>query len=137
MKMVYFGKNIKLCIVFKGISVGKVQNIYCGLVLMYFKVKDSCNYIQCDSLLIGLECGVYIVFYIEVKNNLFCVEYEVIILKVDDDQLFYCCQCGMDEEEVVVLVVNGFCKEVFQVLLMEFVMEVQQLVVILFEGLVG
>ncbi|KAJ55373.1 cysteine desulfurase [Actibacterium mucosum KCTC 23349] len=136
-KMVHLGRNTKSRIVSKGISAGKAQNTYRGLVSMHPKAKDSRNYTQCDSLLIGDKCGAHTVPYIEVKNNSSRVEHEATTSKVDDDQLFYCRQRGMDEEEAVALVVNGFCKEVLQALPMEFAMEAQQLVAISLEGSVG
>ena len=136
-KMVHLGKNTKSRIVSKGISAGKAQNTYRGLVSMHPKAKESRNYTQCDSLLIGSECGAHTVPYIEVKNNSSRVEHEATTSKVDDDQLFYCRQRGMDEEEAVALVVNGFCREVLQALPMEFAMEAQQLVAISLEGSVG
>ncbi|MEO0859982.1 MAG: Fe-S cluster assembly protein SufB [Pseudomonadota bacterium] len=136
-KMVHLGKNTKSRIVSKGISAGHAQNTYRGLVSMHPKAKDGRNYTQCDSLLIGSTCGAHTVPYIEVKNNSSRVEHEATTSKVDDDQLFYCRQRGMDEEEAVALVVNGFCKEVLQALPMEFAMEAQQLVAISLEGSVG
>lgn len=136
-KMVHLGKNTKSRIVSKGISAGQAQNTYRGLVSMHQKAKDSRNYTQCDSLLIGGNCGAHTVPYIEVKNNSSRVEHEATTSKVDDDQLFYCRQRGMDEEEAVALVVNGFCKDVLQALPMEFAMEAQQLVAISLEGSVG
>ncbi len=136
-KMVHLGKNTKSRIVSKGISAGVAQNTYRGLVSMHPKAKDSRNYTQCDSLLIGDKCGAHTVPYIEVKNNSSRVEHEATTSKVDDDQLFYCRSRGMDEEEAVALVVNGFCKEVLQALPMEFAMEAQQLVAISLEGSVG
>jgi Fe-S cluster assembly protein SufB len=136
-KMVHLGKNTKSRIVSKGISAGRAQNTYRGLVSMHPKAKNSRNYTQCDSLLIGDKCGAHTVPYIEVKNNSSRVEHEATTSKVDDDQLFYCRQRGMDEEEAVALVVNGFCKEVLQALPMEFAMEAQQLVAISLEGSVG
>ena len=136
-KMTHLGKNTRSRIVSKGISAGKAQNTYRGLVSMHPKAKNSRNYTQCDSLLIGSECGAHTVPYIEVRNNSSRVEHEATTSKVDDDQLFYCRQRGMDEEEAVALVVNGFCKEVLQALPMEFAMEAQQLVAISLEGSVG
>ena len=136
-KMVHLGKNTRSRIVSKGISAGKAQNTYRGLVSMHPKAKNSRNYTQCDSLLIGDKCGAHTVPYIEVKNNSSRVEHEATTSKVDDDQLFYCRSRGMDEEEAVALVVNGFCKEVLQALPMEFAMEAQQLVAISLEGSVG
>ncbi|MGB1336644.1 Fe-S cluster assembly protein SufB [Planktomarina sp.] len=136
-KMVHLGKNTKSRIVSKGISAGKAQNTYRGLVSMHPKAKNSRNYTQCDSLLIGDKCGAHTVPYIEVKNNSSRVEHEATTSKVDDDQLFYCRSRGMDEEEAVALVVNGFCREVLQALPMEFAMEAQALVAISLEGSVG
>ena len=136
-KMVHLGKNTKSRIVSKGISAGRAQNTYRGLVSMHPKAKSSRNYTQCDSLLIGDKCGAHTVPYIEVKNNYSRVEHEATTSKVDDDQLFYCRSRGMDEEEAVALVVNGFCKEVLQALPMEFAMEAQALVAISLEGSVG
>jgi Fe-S cluster assembly protein SufB len=136
-KMVHLGKNTRSRIVSKGISAGKAQNTYRGLVSMHPRAKESRNYTQCDSLLIGSECGAHTVPYIEVRNNSSRVEHEATTSKVDDDQLFYCRSRGMDEEEAVALVVNGFCKEVLQALPMEFAMEAQQLVAISLEGSVG
>ncbi|WP_126978593.1 Fe-S cluster assembly protein SufB [Frigidibacter oleivorans] len=136
-KMVHLGKNTRSRIVSKGISAGQAQNTYRGLVSMHPKATDSRNYTQCDSLLIGDKCGAHTVPYIEVKNTSSRVEHEATTSKVDDDQLFYCRQRGMDEEEAVALVVNGFCREVLQALPMEFAMEAQQLVAISLEGSVG
>ena len=136
-KMVHLGKRTKSRIVSKGISAGRAQNTYRGLVSMHPKATDSRNYTQCDSLLIGDKCGAHTVPYIEVKNNSSRVEHEATTSKVDDDQLFYCRSRGMDEEEAVALVVNGFCKEVLQALPMEFAMEAQSLVAISLEGSVG
>lgn len=136
-KMIHLGKNTKSRIVSKGISAGRAQNTYRGLVTMHPKASASRNYTQCDSLLIGNKCGAHTVPYIEVKNISSRVEHEATTSKVDDDQLFYCRQRGMNEEEAVALVVNGFCKEVLQALPMEFAMEAQQLVAISLEGSVG
>ncbi len=136
-KMVHLGKNSKSRIVSKGISAGHAQNTYRGLVSMHPKAKNSRNYTQCDSLLIGDKCGAHTVPYIEVKNNSSRVEHEATTSKVDDEQMFYCRQRGMDEEEAVALIVNGFAKEVLQALPMEFAMEAQALVAISLEGSVG
>ncbi|TQS72990.1 Fe-S cluster assembly protein SufB [Rhodobacteraceae bacterium] len=136
-KMIHLGKNTRSRIVSKGISAGHAQNTYRGLVSMHPKATDSRNYTQCDSLLIGSECGAHTVPYIEVKNNSSRVEHEATTSKVDDDQLFYCRARGMDEEEAVALVVNGFCRDVLQALPMEFAMEAQSLVAISLEGSVG
>ncbi len=136
-KMIHLGKNSKSRIVSKGISAGFAQNTYRGLVTMHPKALNSRNYTQCDSLLIGDQCGAHTVPYIEVKNASSRVEHEATTSKVDDDQLFYCRSRGMDEEEAVALVVNGFCREVLQELPMEFAMEAQALVAISLEGSVG
>ncbi|MCB1369996.1 MAG: Fe-S cluster assembly protein SufB [Rhodobacteraceae bacterium] len=136
-KMLHLGKNTRSRIVSKGISAGKAQNTYRGLVSVHPKAKNSRNYTQCDSLLIGGTCGAHTVPYIEVKNNSSRVEHEATTSKVDEDQLFYCRSRGMDEEEAVALVVNGFCREVLQALPMEFAMEAQKLVAISLEGSVG
>jgi Fe-S cluster assembly protein SufB len=136
-KMIHLGKRTKSRIVSKGISAGRAQNTYRGLVSMHPKAADSRNYTQCDSLLIGDQCGAHTVPYIEVRNNSSRVEHEATTSKVDEDQLFYCRSRGMDEEEAVALVVNGFCKDVLQALPMEFAMEAQSLVAISLEGSVG
>ena len=136
-KMIHLGKNSRSRIVSKGISAGKAQNTYRGLVSMHPRATNSRNYTQCDSLLIGDQCGAHTVPYIEVRNTSSRVEHEATTSKVDDDQLFYCRQRGMDEEAAVALVVNGFCREVLQALPMEFAMEAQSLVAISLEGSVG
>ncbi len=136
-KMIHLGAGTRSRIVSKGISAGHAQNTYRGLVSMHPKATGSRNYTQCDSLLIGDRCGAHTVPYIEVKNNSSRVEHEATTSKVDEDQLFYCRSRGMDEEEAVALVVNGFCREVLQALPMEFAMEAQQLVAISLEGSVG
>ncbi|WP_456386220.1 Fe-S cluster assembly protein SufB [Profundibacter sp.] len=136
-KMVHLGKGTKSRIVSKGISAGHAQNTYRGLVSMHPKAQNSRNYTQCDSLLIGDKCGAHTVPYIEVKNNSSRVEHEATTSKVDDEQMFYCRQRGMGEEEAVALIVNGFAKEVLQALPMEFAMEAQALVAISLEGSVG
>ncbi len=136
-KMVHLGKNSRSRIVSKGISAGRAQNTYRGRVSMHPKALRSRNHTQCDSLLIGSDCGAHTVPYIEVKNNSSRVEHEATTSRVDEDQLFYCQQRGMSEEEAVALVVNGFCRDVLQALPMEFAMEAQQLVAISLEGSVG
>ncbi len=136
-KMIHLGKDTKSRIVSKGISAGKAQNTYRGQVTMHPRAKNGRNYTQCDSLLIGSDCGAHTVPYIEVRNNSSRVEHEATTSKIDDDQMFYCRQRGMDEEEAVALIVNGFAREVLQALPMEFAMEAQQLVAISLEGSVG
>jgi Fe-S cluster assembly protein SufB len=136
-KMVHLGRNTRSRIVSKGISAGRAQNTYRGLVSMHPRAANSRNYTQCDSLLIGSDCGAHTVPYIEVKNMTSRCEHEATTSKVDDDQLFYCRSRGLDEEEAVALIVNGFCKEVLQELPMEFAVEAQKLVAISLEGSVG
>jgi len=136
-KMIHLGQNTRSRIVSKGISAGRAQNTYRGLVNMHPKAKNARNFTQCDSLLIGDQCGAHTVPYIEVRNNSSRVEHEATTSKVDDDQMFYCQSRGMSDEEAVALIVNGFAKEVLQALPMEFAMEAQQLVAISLEGSVG
>ncbi len=136
-KMIHLGRNTRSRIVSKGISAGRSQNIYRGLVSIHPRAQNSRNYTQCDSLLIGGDCGAHTVPYMEIRNNSSRVEHEATTSKVDEDQLFYCRQRGMDEEEAVALIVNGFAREVLQALPMEFAMEAQQLVAISLEGSVG
>ena len=136
-KMTHLGKNTRSRIVSKGISAGHSQNTYRGLVSIHPKATGSRNHTQCDSLLIGDQCGAHTVPYIEVKNNQSRCEHEATASKVDEDQLFYCRSRGIGEEEAVALVVNGFCKDVLQALPMEFAMEAQALVAISLEGSVG
>ena len=136
-KMIHLGRDTRSRIVSKGISAGHAQNTYRGQVSMHPRAKNSRNYTQCDSLLIGDKCGAHTVPYIEVKNHSSRVEHEATTSKVDDDQLFYCRARGIGEEAAVALVVNGFCKDVLQALPMEFAMEAQALVAISLEGSVG
>ena len=136
-KMIHLGKNTNSRIVSKGISAGKAQNTYRGLVQIGGRSKNSRNFTQCDSLLIGNKCGAHTVPYIEVNNSSARAEHEATTSKVDEDQLFYCMQRGIGEEDAVALIVNGFCKEVLQSLPMEFAMEAQKLVAISLEGSVG
>ncbi len=136
-KMIHLGRRTKSRIVSKGISAGRAQNTYRGLVSMHPKAEQSRNYTQCDSLLIGDRCGAHTVPYIEVRNATSKVEHEATTSKVNEDQLFYCRSRGVGEEEAVALVVNGFCREVLQVLPMEFMVEAQNLVAISLEGSVG
>ncbi|OIQ72325.1 FeS cluster assembly protein SufB [mine drainage metagenome] len=136
-KMIHLGKNTRSRIVSKGISAGKAQNTYRGLVSVHPKAKYSRNYTQCDSLLIGDKCGAHTVPYIEVKNNSSRVEHEATTSKIADDQLFYCRQRGLSEEDAVGLIVNGFCKDVLKELPMEFAVEAQKLLAVSLEGSVG
>jgi len=136
-KMIHLGKNTRSRIVSKGISAGKAQNTYRGLVSVHPKAEGARNYTQCDSLLIGGECGAHTVPYIESRNPSARVEHEATTSKIAEDQLFYCLQRGIPQEEAVALIVNGFCKEVLQQLPMEFAVEAQKLVGISLEGSVG
>ena len=136
-KMIHLGKNTKSTIISKGISAGRGQNTYRGLVRMGPKAKDGRNFTQCDSLLIGDRCGAHTVPYIEVKNQSAKVEHEATTSKISDDQMFYCRQRGLDQENAVSLIVNGFCKEVLKELPMEFAVEAQKLLGISLEGSVG
>ena len=136
-KMIHLGKNTRSRIISKGISAGKASNTYRGLVSVYGKAENARNFTQCDSLLIGHECGAHTVPYIESRNPTARVEHEATTSKIADDQLFYCLQRGLGQEEAVALIVNGFCKEVLQQLPMEFAVEAQKLVGISLEGSVG
>ncbi|HWA89932.1 MAG TPA: Fe-S cluster assembly protein SufB [Rhizomicrobium sp.] len=136
-KMIHLGKNTRSRIISKGISAGKAQNTYRGLVSVHPKAANARNYTQCDSLLIGGQCGAHTVPYIESRNPSARIEHEATTSKIADDQLFYCLQRGIGQEEAVALIVNGFCKEVLQQLPMEFAVEAQKLVGISLEGSVG
>ena len=136
-KMIHLGRNTSSRIIAKGISAGKSQSTYRGLVKMMPKADGGRNFTQCDSLLIGKECGAHTIPYIESKNPSARVEHEATTSKIADDQLFYCRQRGIAEEEAIALIVNGFCREVLQELPMEFAVEAQKLVGISLEGSVG
>jgi len=136
-KMIHLGRNTRSRIISKGISAGKAQNTYRGLVSVHPKAANARNYTQCDSLLIGGKCGAHTVPYIESRNPSARIEHEATTSKIADDQLFYCLQRGINQEEAVALIVNGFCKEVLQQLPMEFAVEAQKLVGISLEGSVG
>ncbi len=136
-KMIHLGRNTKSRIVSKGISAGRAQNTYRGLVTMHPKAKGARNFTQCDSLLIGDRCGAHTVPYIEIKNPTAKAEHEATTSKIAEDQLFYLRARGIPEEAAVALVVNGFCREVLQALPMEFAVEAQKLVAISLEGSVG
>ena len=136
-KMTHIGKNTKSKIISKGISLGNSQNTYRGLVKFLNRADKSRNYTQCDSLLVGNQCGAHTVPYIESKNNTSVVEHEASTSKINEDQLFYCRQRGLSHEDAVSLIVNGFCKQVLQELPMEFAVEAQKLVSISLEGSVG
>jgi Fe-S cluster assembly protein SufB len=136
-KMIHIGRNTKSRIISKGISAGKSEQTYRGLVKMMPKAEGARNYTQCDSLLIGGECGAHTVPYIENRNPKAQCEHEATTSKIGEDQLFYCRQRGLNEEEAVALIVNGFTKEVMQHLPMEFAVEAQKLVGISLEGSIG
>lgn len=136
-KMIHIGKNTKSVIISKGISADQGQNTYRGGVKMLAKAAGATNYTQCDSLLIGDQCGAHTVPYIEVKNPTAQVAHEATTSKISDEQLFYCQQRGLNEEDAVAMIVNGFAKEVLQHLPMEFAVEAQQLLSISLEGSVG
>ena len=136
-KMIHIGKNTSSKIISKGISAGKAQNTYRGLVSINSRASNSRNFTQCDSLLIGNECGAHTVPYIESSNSDSTIEHEATTSKINEAQLFYCMQRGLNSEDAVGLIVNGFCKEVLQHLPMEFAVEAQKLVAISLEGSVG
>ncbi len=136
-KMIHVGKDTKSTIVSKGISAGNGQNTYRGLVKVLKGASNSRNYSQCDSLLIGDRCGAHTFPYIEVKNTTSKVEHEASTSKIGEDQIFYCRQRGLSTEDAVSMIVNGFCKEVFRELPMEFAVEAQKLLGVSLEGSVG
>jgi len=136
-KMVHLGKNTRSTIISKGISAGKSQNSYRGLVQVNRKAKNARNFSQCDSLLMGNECGAHTFPYIETKNKTAQIEHEATTSKIGEDQIFYCNQRGIDTEKAIALIVNGFSKEVLNKLPMEFAVEAQKLLEISLEGSVG
>ncbi|NIN36860.1 MAG: Fe-S cluster assembly protein SufB [Gammaproteobacteria bacterium] len=136
-KMIHLGKNTRSTIISKGISAGHAENAYRGLVRISAKADNARNYTQCDSLLMGDKCGAHTFPYIEAKNASAQVEHEATTSKIGDDQLFYCRQRGISEEDAVNMIVNGFCKEVFKELPMEFAVEAQKLLGVTLEGAVG
>ena len=136
-KMVHIGKNTRSTIVSKGISAGRGQNTYRGLVRVNPGAANARNYSQCDSLLIGDRCGAHTMPYIDVRNTSAQVEHEASTSKIGEDQIFYCRQRGIPTEDAVNMIVNGFCKEVFRELPMEFAVEAQKLLSISLEGRVG
>ncbi len=136
-KMIHIGKNTRSTIISKGISAGQGQQTYRGGVTVQKTASGARNYTQCDSLLIGERCGAHTIPYIEVKNRSARVEHEATTSRIGEDQLFYCRQRGLSEEDAVNLIVNGFCKEVFKELPMEFAVEAQKLLGVSLEGAVG
>jgi Fe-S cluster assembly protein SufB len=136
-KMIHIGKNTKSKIISKGISSGHGNNTYRGLVRIMPKADDAHNFTQCDSLLIGSNCGAHTAPYVEVQNKSAHLEHEAFTSKVDEDKLFYCNQRGMSGEEAQSLIINGFCKEVFRELPFEFAVEATRLMDLNLEGSVG
>ena len=136
-KMIHIGKNTKSKIISKGISAGFADNTYRGLVDIFPKAKNARNFTQCDSLLMGNKCGAHTIPYIKNRNSDSNIEHEATTSKISEEQLYYCQQRGLNSEEAVGLIVNGFCKEVLQQLPMEFAVEAQKLVGISLEGSVG
>jgi Fe-S cluster assembly protein SufB len=136
-KMIHIGKNTKSTIISKGISAGKSQNSYRGLVKINSRAENARNFSQCDSLLMGNECGAHTFPYIEAKNKTAQIEHEATTSKIGEDQIFYCNQRGIDTEKAIALIVNGFSKDVLNKLPMEFAVEAQKLLEISLEGSVG
>jgi Fe-S cluster assembly protein SufB len=136
-KMIHIGKNTRSTIVSKGVSAGNAQNTYRGLVRMTPKAERARNHTQCDSLLLTDECGAHTFPYMEVRNPTAKVEHEATTSKISEEQLFYCRQRGLSEEQAISMIVNGFCKEVFKELPMEFAVEAQKLLNVTLEGAVG
>jgi Fe-S cluster assembly protein SufB len=136
-KMIHIGKNTRSTIVSKGISAGHGQNTYRGAVKILKDATDARNYSQCDSMLLGDKCGAHTFPYLEVKNTSSSVEHEASTSKIGEDQIFYCRQRGISTEDAVGMIVNGFCKEVFRELPMEFAVEAQKLLGVSLEGSVG
>ncbi|HJY81459.1 MAG TPA: Fe-S cluster assembly protein SufB [Candidatus Binatia bacterium] len=136
-KMIHMGKNTKSTIISKGISAGHGQNTYRGLVKIMKGATGARNYSQCDSLLLGDKCGAHTFPYLEVNNNSSQVEHEASTSKIGEDQLFYCRQRGISAEDAVSMIVNGFCKQVFRELPMEFAVEAQKLLGVSLEGSIG
>ncbi|MFA5083230.1 MAG: SufD family Fe-S cluster assembly protein, partial [Hydrogenophilaceae bacterium] len=136
-KMIHIGRNSRSTIVSKGISAGRGRNTYRGLVKMLKGAEGARNHSQCDSLLMGPDCAAHTFPYIEVKNPSATVEHEATTSRIGEDQLFYLRSRGLSEEDAVNLIVNGFCKEVFKELPMEFAVEAQKLLAVSLEGAVG
>ena len=136
-KMIHIGKDTSSTIVSKGISAGRAQNAYRGLVRVMPQAAGARNHTQCDSLLIGKSCGAHTFPYVEARNPTAKIEHEATTSKISADQLFYCRQRGISEEDAVNMIVNGFCKDVFKELPMEFAVEAQNLLNVSLEGAVG
>jgi Fe-S cluster assembly protein SufB len=135
--MIHLGNNTRSTIISKGISAGFSNNSYRGLVRVSKGAKNARNFSQCDSLLMGDKCGAHTFPYIEIKDKSAIVEHEATTSKIGEDQLFYCKQRGIDTEKAIALIVNGYCKEVFNQLPMEFAVEAQKLLAVSLEGSVG
>ena len=136
-KMIHLGKNTRSTIIAKGISAGHGSSTYRGLVKIHPSATNARNFTQCDSILIGDQCGAHTVPYIEVRNSTAQVEHEASTSKVSDDQLFYCQQRGISMEDAHYMIINGFCRSIFQELPFEFAMEASQLLKVSLEGAVG
>ena len=136
-KMIHIGANTRSTIVSKGISAGHGQNTYRGLVKILPTATGARNFTQCDSLLMGDQCGAHTFPYVEVRNLTAIAEHEATTSRIGDDQLFYCQQRGLSEEDAVNVIVSGFCKNVFKELPMEFAVEAQNLLSVSLEGAVG
>jgi Fe-S cluster assembly protein SufB len=136
-KMIHIGRNTRSTVVSKGISAGRGQNSYRGEVKVLKSAAGARNFSQCDSLLIGNKCGAHTFPYIEVKNQTAMVEHEASTSKIGEDQIFYCRQRGLSTQDAVNMIVNGYCKEVFKHLPMEFAVEAQKLLGVSLEGSVG
>ncbi|HZD52568.1 MAG TPA: SufD family Fe-S cluster assembly protein, partial [Woeseiaceae bacterium] len=136
-KMIHIGRNTRSTIVSKGIAAGRAEQAYRGLVRVMPQAVNARNHTQCDSLLIGKQCGAHTFPYIEARNPTAQIEHEATTSKISEDQLFYCRQRGLSEEDAVNMIVNGFCKEVFRELPMEFAVEAQNLLNVSLEGAVG
>jgi Fe-S cluster assembly protein SufB len=136
-KMVHIGRNTRSTIISKGIAAGRGRNAYRGLVKVGKGAEGARNYSQCDSLLLGDQCAAHTFPYIEVKNPTAKVEHEASTSRIGEDQLFYCMQRGIKPEDAVSMIVNGFCKEVFRELPMEFAVEAQKLLGVSLENTVG
>ena len=135
--MIHLGKNCRSTIISKGISAGKSQNSYRGLVRVAKNADNARNYSQCDSLLLGSRCGAHTFPYMDIHNDSAIIEHEATPSKISEEQLFYCKQRGIDTEEAIGLIVNGYAKEVLNKLPMEFAIEAQKLLSVSLEGSVG
>ena len=135
--MMHLGRNTRSTIISKGISAGKSNNSYRGLVRISKNAVNSRNYSQCDSLLLGEHCGAHTFPYVECRNNSAQLEHEATTSRIGEDQLFYCLQRGISEDDAISMIVNGFCKDVFSELPLEFAVEAQKLLAISLEHSVG